>query len=160
MSKNLTVIASFAALFALASPLPAQSPSWVKVGGLGCTMSPTIGLLVVSEQKLNCTFTPSGPYPPEHYAGTMGTVGIDVGVIGGGLLAWAVYMPTEGPPQGSLAGTYGGASGSIAVGVGAGANVLLGGSARSVMLQPISVEGSVGVEVTLGVSALTLQLMP
>src|SRR5262249_14772484 len=89
----------------------------------------------------------------------MGTIGIDVGVIGGGLLAWAVYMPTQGPPQGALAGTYGGASGSIALGVGAGANVLLGGSGRSVMLQPISVEGSVGIEVTLGVSALTLQSM-
>ena len=46
MSKNLTVIASLAALVAFASPLPAQSPNWVKVGGLGCTMSPTIGLLV------------------------------------------------------------------------------------------------------------------
>ena len=68
-------------------------------------------------------------------------------------------MPTQGPPQGALAGTYGGASGSIALGVGVGANVLLGGSGRSVMLQPISVEGSVGIEVTLGVSALTLQWM-
>jgi hypothetical protein len=35
----------------------------------------------------------------------------------------------------------------------------VGGSARSVMLQPISVEGSVGIDVTLGVSALTLQWM-
>jgi hypothetical protein len=58
MSKSLTAIASLAALVALASPLRAQSPNWVKVGGLGCTMSPTIGLLVVSEQKLNCKFTP------------------------------------------------------------------------------------------------------
>jgi hypothetical protein len=57
-----------------------------------------------------------------------------------------------------LTGTYGGASGSIAAGVGVGANVLLGGSAQSVMLQPISVEGSVGVEVTLGVAALTLSM--
>ena len=96
MSKSLTAIASLAALVALASPLRAQSPNWVKVGGLGCTMSPTIGLLVVSEQKLNCKFTPDGPYPPENYSGTMGTIGIDVGVIGGGLLAWAVYMPTRG----------------------------------------------------------------
>ena len=160
MSKILKVIVSVTALLTLTSPLFAQSSNWVKVGGLSCSMSPTIGLLVVSEQKLNCTFTPSGPYPPEHYTGTMGTVGIDVGVIGGGLLAWAVYMPTQGPPQGSLAGTYGGASGSIAAGVGVGANVLLGGSGRSVMLQPISVEGSVGVEVTLGVAALTLQWVP
>jgi hypothetical protein len=160
MSKILRMIVSVAALLTLTSPLLAQSQDWAKVGGLSCAMAPTIGLLVVSEQKLNCTFTPSGQYPPEHYAGTMGTVGIDVGVIGGGLLAWAVYMPTQGPPQGSLAGTYGGASGSIAAGVGAGANVLLGGSARSVMLQPISVEGSVGIEVTLGVAALTLQWAP
>ena len=57
----------------------------------------------------------------------MGTVGIDVGVIGGGLLAWAVYMPTQGPPQGSLAGTYGGASGSIAAGVGVGAKAVQDG---------------------------------
>src|SRR5215469_13250557 len=160
MLKLLTVTASLAALFALASPLPAQSPNWVKVSGLGCTMSPTIGLRVVGAQNLNCKFTPDGPYPPENYTGTMGTVGIDVGVIGGGLLAWGVYMPTQGPPQGSLAGTYAGASGDIAVGVGAGANVLLGGSGRSVMLQPISVEGSVGIDVTLGVSALTLQWAP
>jgi hypothetical protein len=152
MSKILRVIASLTALLTLTSPLLAQSQDWVKVGGLSCSMAPTIGLLVVSEQKLNCTFTPSGPYPPEHYNGTMGTVGIDVGVIGGGLLAW--------PPQGSLATTYGGASGSIAAGVGVGANVLLGGSGRSVMLQPISVEGSVGIEVTLGVAALTLQWVP
>ena len=143
MSKILRVIASLMALLTLTLPLPAQSPNWFKVGGLGCTMSPTIGLLVVSEQKLNCKFTPDGPYPPENYTGTMGTVG-----------------PTQGPPQGSLSGTYGGASGSIAAGVGVGANVLLGGSARSVMLQPISVEGSVGIEVTLGVAALTLQWVP
>jgi hypothetical protein len=160
MSKILRVIASLTALLTLTSPLLAQSQDWANVGGLSCSMAPTIGLLVVSEQKLNCTFTPSGSYPPEHYNGTIGTVGIDVGVIGGGLLAWAVYMPTQGPPQGSLSGTYGGASGSIAAGVGAGANVLLGGSGRSVMLQPISVEGSVGVEVTLGVAALTLQWVP
>ena len=90
MSKKLRAIASFAAVFSFASPLPAQSPNWVKVGGLGCTMSPTIGLLVVSEQKLNCKFTPDGPYPAENYTGTMGTVEIDVGVIGGGLLDRAV----------------------------------------------------------------------
>ena len=71
------------------------------------------------------------------------------------MLAWAVYMPTQGPSQGSLAGAYGGASGDIDVGVGVGANALWGGSARSVGLQPIWLEGSVGLDVTLGVSALS-----
>ena len=109
---------------------------------------------------MNCQFAHHGHYPTEHYTGTIGTVGIAVGVVGGGMLAWAVYMPTEGPPQGSLAGTYGGASGDIDIGVGVGANLLWGGSERSVALQPISVEGSVGLDVTLGVSALTLQWVP
>jgi Protein of unknown function (DUF992) len=161
MFKNLTAIASFTALLSFASPVLAQSPtSWVKVGGLSCTMSPTIGLLVVQEQTVNCQFTPHGHYPSEHYTGTIGTVGIAVGVVGGGMLAWAVYMPTQGPSQGSLAGTYGGASGDIDIGIGVGANALWGGSGRSVALQPISVEGSVGLDVTLGVSALTLQWVP
>jgi hypothetical protein len=161
MFKGLTAIASLAVLLTLASPVLAQSPtSWVKVGGLNCTMSPTIGLLVVEEQAVNCRFTPDGHYPSEHYIGTIGTVGIAVGVVGGGMLAWAVYMPTQGPSQGSLAGIYGGASGDIDVGVGVGANALWGGSARSVALQPISLEGSVGLDVTLGVSALTLRWVP
>ena len=110
MFKGLTAIASLAVILTVASPVLAQSPtSWVKVGGLNCTMSPTIGLLVVEEQTVNCRFTPDGYYPSEHYIGTIGTVGIAIGVVGGGMLAWAVYMPTQGPSQGSLAGTYGGA---------------------------------------------------
>jgi Protein of unknown function (DUF992) len=96
MSKSLTVIASLAALFAFASPLPAQSPSWVKVGGLSCTMSPTIGLLVVEEQAVNCQFMPDGRYPSEHYSGTIGTVGIAVGVVGG--VCWP--GPSTCPPRG------------------------------------------------------------
>ena len=141
MFKNLAAIASLAALLIFASPALAQSPErWVNVGGLSCTMSPTIGLLVVEEQAVNCQFTPHGHYPAERYTGTIGTVGIAVGVVAGGMLAWAVYMPTQGPPQGSLAGTYGGASGDIDIGVGVGANALWGGSGRSVALQPISVE--------------------
>jgi hypothetical protein len=118
MFKRLRAIASVAVLVTVASPVFAQSPlSWIKVGGLNCTMSPTIGLLVVEEQEVNCRFIPNGYYPSEHYVGTIGTVGIAVGVVGGGMLAWAVYMPTQGPSEGSLAGTYAGASGDIDVGV-------------------------------------------
>ena len=90
MFKNLTTIASLTALLTFASPVFAQS-SWVKVGGLSCTMSPTIGLLVVEEQAVNCQFTPHGHYPSERYTGTIGTVGIAVGVIGGGMLAWRIH---------------------------------------------------------------------
>src|SRR3974390_163160 len=59
-----------------------------------------------------------------------------------------------GPMRGRLAGTYAGVSGSVGVGVGVGANVLFGGSHRSIALQPLSIEGSVGVNLSLGVCSL------
>jgi hypothetical protein len=61
--------------------------------------------------------------------------------------------------RGALAGTYVGASGSISLGVGAGANVLVGGSHRSIALQPISLEGHAGVNLALGVAGLTLRVV-
>jgi hypothetical protein len=57
----------------------------------------------------------------------------------------------------ALAGDYVGVSGDIGLGVGAGANVLLGGSGRTFALQPVSLQGSVALNVVLGVSALTLR---
>ena len=65
-----------------------------------------------------CRFQPNGPYPPEAYVGVMNTIGLDVGVTAGGVMAWGVFAPTAGPMYGGLAGTYVGASGSIGVGVG------------------------------------------
>jgi hypothetical protein len=120
--------------------------------------APSIGLIFGSRQRMACRFQPSGPYPPEAYVGVMNTIGLDVGVTAGGVMGWGVFAPTAGPMYGGLAGTYGGASGSIGLGVGVGANLLFGGTGRSIVLQPLSVEGSVGVNLSVGVSALTLAL--
>src|ERR1039458_6574276 len=70
----------------------------------------------------------------------------------------AVFAPTTGVPAGALAGEYIGVSGDIGIGLGAGANVLLGGSDRTIALQPLSVQGSVAVNVVLGVSSLKLRV--
>jgi hypothetical protein len=83
-------------------------------------------------------------------------IGLNIGVTGGGILSWTVFAPT-GIPAGALAGEYVGASGDIGLGVGAGANILLGGSGRTFALQPLSVEGSVAVNIALGVSMLKLR---
>jgi hypothetical protein len=104
--------------------------------------------------------SPSLPGPSQLYDGALNTVGIDVGVIGAGGLAWGVLAPTSGVPTGALAGEYIGASGDVALGAGVGANVLIGGSQRSFALQPVSVEGSVALDVTLGLSALKLRYAP
>ena len=77
----------------------------------------------------------------------------------GGVLAWAVFAPTQGIAAGALAGEYVGASGDIGLGLGVGANVLVGGSGRTIALQPLSVEGSVAVNVVLGVSMLKLRAL-
>jgi len=46
-----------------------------------------------------------------------------------------------GVPAGALAGEYVGVSAEIGLGLGAGANVLLGGSDRTIALQPLSLQG-------------------
>jgi len=140
------------------APASAQTPQGTAAGVLSCKLAPSIGLIIGSSQRMACRFTPNGPYPPEAYVGVMNSIGLDLGVTAGGAMAWGVIAPNAGEMRGKLAGKYVGASGSVGVGVGVGANVLFGGSNRSIALQPLSVEGSVGVNLSLGVSGLTLAL--
>ena len=135
---------------------PPPAPPGTNVGVLTCRLGPSIGLILGSRQRMACRFVPSGPFPPEMYAGVMGSIGLDLGITAGGAMAWGVFAPSAGPMRGRLAGTYAGVSGAVGVGVGVGANLLFGGSNRSIALQPLSVEGSVGVNLSLGVSSLTL----
>jgi uncharacterized protein DUF992 len=150
------VIASLAPFGAWAQ----AGKNWTQSGMLRCRLNPSIGFVIFGHQSMECRFMPSRPGPPQTYEGALNTVGIDVGVIGGGGLAWAVLAPTSGVAAGALAGEYVGASGDVALGAGIGANVLIGGSQRSIALQPVSVEGSVALDVTLGLSALQLRYVP
>jgi hypothetical protein len=158
MLKNLIAVVLLALAAICVSPASAQNAPGTSVGALTCRMAPSIGLIFGSRQRMACRFQPNGPYPPEAYVGVMNTIGLDIGVTAGGAMAWGVLAPTAGPMYGGLAGTYVGASGSIGVGVGVGANLLFGGTGRSIALQPLSVEGSVGVNLSVGVSGLTLAL--
>ena len=135
----------------------AQTPaSWTQVGMLSCKLNPSIGFIIFGHQSMECRFT-QDRFPPQGYEGALNTVGIDLGVSAGGVLGWAVLAPTAGPPPGALAGEYVGATGEVGLGLGAGVNVLMGGSGRSFALQPVSLEGSVAVNVTLGLSGLQLR---
>jgi hypothetical protein len=159
MFKHLGTLLLVGLAMLFVSPAIAQQPPpGVSVGTLTCKMAPSIGLLFGSRQRMACRFAPNGPYPPEAYLGVMGTIGIDIGITAGGAMAWGVFAPTAGPRRGSLSGTYVGASGAVGVGVGVGANLLFGGTGRSIALQPLSLEGSVGINLSLGVSSLTLSL--
>jgi Protein of unknown function (DUF992) len=158
MSRHRIALALGALTIAWISPAAAQAPQGTAAGTLTCQLAPSIGLIFGSQQRMACRFQPNGAYPPEAYVGVMNTLGLDIGITAGGVMAWGVITPNAGPMRGKLAGKYVGASGSVGLGVGVGANVLVGGSNRSISLQPLSVEGTVGINLSLGVSGLTLTL--
>jgi hypothetical protein len=135
---------------------PAQAQSGVRIGTLSCNVAGGWGFVFGSSKALHCTLTP-GPGHPEHYAGTISKFGVDIGYTNGGVLVWAVFAPGPNIGPGALAGSYVGATGSATVGVGAGANVLIGGSGRSISLQPVSIEGNTGLNVAAGIGAITLR---
>ena len=150
-----------AALFGLAvmsGSSQAQRPVWEQAGTLNCDVSAGIGFIIGSRREVNCLFTPSYPAPPEQYVGAITKVGLDVGVTGGGQLVWAVQMSTT-RRRGVLAGSYAGASAEASAVVGLGANVLVGGNERSVALQPLSVQGQVGINVAAGIAEISLQFV-
>ena len=159
MNANGIAAALLTALIVVApASAHAQTPkTWTQAGILTCKLNPSIGFIIAGHQSMECRYAPSDGSPPQAYEGALNTVGIDFGITAGGILGWAVLAPTAGIPAGALAGEYVGASGDLGIGIGAGANVLIGGSARTVALQPVSLEGSIAVNVALGVSGLKLR---
>jgi hypothetical protein len=134
----------------------AQAPQRAKVGTLTCDISAGIGLIIASRKEVRCIYTPAAPGPREAYVGVIRKFGLDLGTTTGGQLVWAVYAPTSAP-KAALAGTYVGATAEATVGAGLGANALVGGSGRTVALQPLSVQGQTGLNVAAGVADLELR---
>jgi hypothetical protein len=158
MHKRLSALAGLALAGALTLPASslAQAPQRTKVGSLTCDISAGIGLIITSKKEVTCMFTPSHPGPREVYTGSISKFGLDIGATAGGEMVWAVYAPSD-RRFGALAGHYGGASAEATVGAGLGANVLVGGSNRTVALQPVSVQGQAGLNVAVGVAELDLR---
>jgi hypothetical protein len=148
-----TTLAAATALAALSVATPAQA-QYVQTGVLVCDVSGAVGMIVTSQRQLACRFT-NALGEPEAYGGTINRIGIDLGATAGGQLVWAVFAPSGANPRGALAGNYGGASAEATVGVGLGANVLFG-SERSLVLQPVSVQGQVGLHAGAGITGLQL----
>src|SRR6202011_1339062 len=126
----------------------------VKAGVLNCNVASGFGFIFGSSRAVNCTFSPAGG-PPQHYVGAINKFGVDIGYLQGGIIVWTVVAPTANLAPGSLSGTYAGATGSATVGVGVGANVLVGGSGNSAALQPVSIEGTTGLNVAAGIAEMT-----
>jgi len=138
---------------------PAAAQGNVQVGTLTCNVAAGWGFVFGSSKAVRCTFARAGGRP-EHYAGSINKFGVDIGYTQGGVLVWGVFAPSGGLAPGALSVNYVGASGSATVGVGAGANVLVGGSNRTISLQPVSIEGNTGLNVAAGIGSISLRYQP
>jgi hypothetical protein len=135
----------------------AYSQSGANVGTLTCNVAGGIGFVFGSSKDLSCLFTRTNG-TAERYSGSIKKFGIDVGFTKEAQMVWLVLAPGNIAP-GAIAGSYGGATASGTVGVGVGANVLVGGSNKQVTLQPVSVEGSIGLNAAAGIGVVELQFV-
>ena len=134
---------------------PAANKGGVNVGSLTCNVAGGIGFVFGSSKDLSCLFTRTDGIA-EKYTGAIKKFGIDVGFTKEAQMVWLVFAPGNIAP-GAVAGSYAGATLSGTVGVGAGANVLVGGSSKQITLQPVSVEGSIGLNAAGGIGVVELQ---
>ena len=135
----------------------AQQPlQRVQVGVLECRGGASIGFIVGSVTNLGCVLRVDG-MPEDRYIATIQKIGLDLGITEETALAWGVFAPTAQLGPGDLSGNYAGAQGSASLGVGAGGNALVGGSNNSIALQPLSLQGQVGVNIAAGLESLELR---
>lgn len=134
----------------------ALAANGVNVGVLKCTVEGGVGLIFGSSKEMKCNFAPAEGGAAENYHGTVNKVGIDIGVTEKSYITWVVFAPGKVKP-GALAGSYVGATADAAIGVGLGANVLVGGFEKSIALQPLSVSGEEGLNVAVGIGEIELK---
>lgn len=138
-----------------ATETSAEPATYFKAGVLTCAVGPGVGFVIGSSKSISCTFTPKGRVP-EYYGGRIRKLGVDIGITGATVIVWGVLSAVDGFPVGALAGRYGGVSAEASLGLGLGANVLLGGSGSNFALQPVSVQSQIGLDIAAGITRLDL----
>jgi hypothetical protein len=145
--------------FMMLAPVPAFAQSGSQVGMLTCDVSRGIGMIVMERQSMVCSFKQAN-VQTEVYTGAIDEFGVALGVVKEGHLAWAVFAISQGVPRGALSGSYAGVGANASLVVGGGANILVGGTGRAFSLQPLTLEGQVGINIAAGVTTVTLVSAP
>ena len=153
--KFVALVCGFYLLFSLTDNVLAQDARLV-AGTLTCRGNGSVGLILGSSQRMSCEFQRVRGGAAVTYTARITRIGLDLGVKGRNTMVWTVLSSTDNPATGALAGRYAGVAANAAVGVGVGANALIGGSSNSIVLQPLSVQVQTGVNVAVGVKGLTL----
>lgn len=154
--RNFGLLASALLLAVAAAPAANSETAKVKAGTLTCKGQGKVGLILGSKETLYCTYKPGDGRPGVKLRGTITNIGLDVGVKGKSTMVWGVLGSTTSLPGEALRGNFVGAAADASLGIGAGAKVLIGGNNKSVVLQPLSVQGQTGVNLAIGVSGLKL----
>jgi hypothetical protein len=155
--KNMRTALIATALILVLQPFHASAAGETQVGVLNCTVEGGSGFIIGSKKELTCVFDRTSG-ASETYTGQISKFGIDIGKTKVSHLAWGVFaVSMDVADPGKLAGSYGGVTGEATVGVGLGANVLVGGFNNSIALQPISVQSQEGLNIAAGIAQLTLK---
>lgn len=159
LATTSSILAAAVAVVAAASidAKPAVAAPKITLGTLTCKGHGGVGLILGSKEQMRCVFTTAVSARRHPYMATITKIGVDIGFTGESTLVWTVLGTTVDIAEGALEGGYGGVTAGVAVGIGANANALVGGSGKSIVLQPISVEGQTGLNLSAGVAGLTLE---
>lgn len=162
MMRNLSLALALG-LLALTGAASAQTGGpGIKVGILKCDQVPGSGvnLLIHSTVQVTCLFTSVTGERQAIYKGETGIeLGIDLNWNKSETIAFTVFgvsMDT-GPDKHPLAGKYLGVRASVALGIGLGAQVLVGGGRDQFTLQPLAIEQTKGFGVAAGLGYLYLE---
>jgi hypothetical protein len=158
MTRNTLLGAGMALVASLATPAFAQdSGSGFEIGTLTCKIVDVTNLIIYTNEKFSCNFKGTDDLV-ESYTGEIDSIGVNLSIKKDFTIVWAVIAPTDDKYQShSLRGAYVGASADVALGLGVGAKVLVGGGANSFTLQPISVAGVVGAGAAVGIQKFKLE---
>jgi len=154
MFRNSAIGVALVALVASVGAAAAQQTT-SEVGYLACRgTAQTYG--IASTKDLKCSFR---RYDGTvfHYSATVYSGGLDLGVYQNVAIDWAVFAPTRRIGPGDLVGTYGGISAGGAIGLGIGANALVGGSNNTIALNPLSGEAKTGWGLWAGLSRMEIR---
>ena len=127
------------------------------IGVLTCKLTDVQNDIVYTNEKFACEFKPKSG-DTQTYTGEIKALGVNLSVTKDVTLVWGVLAPSSDAAEaGALAGRYVGGTASIALGAGAAANVLIGGSKHTVALQPVSASGVIGTGAALDVEEFELR---
>jgi hypothetical protein len=159
MTRSVGAATALALAIVIATAVPGveAAESGVKAGYLRCSVEGNVSFIFGSTRDVTCTYRPEAGGRVDRYRGEIKKFGVDIGYQTRGVILWGVVAPTADIGPGALAGDYGGVSGSVAAVYGVGANALIGGSDKSIVLQPVSIEGIEGVNIAGGIGILSLR---